>query len=89
MDGSNGELQGLISRLVDRATAYGMEVSTEKSKIMTSSTGNISANISLTGQKVEEVTSFKYLGTALCEDSTSSAEVQIGIASAVAATARL
>ena len=26
--GSNGELQDLIRRLVDRATAYGMEVST-------------------------------------------------------------
>ena len=37
MDGRNGELQDLTNRLVDRATAYGMEVSTEKSKIMTSS----------------------------------------------------
>ena len=36
--GSNGELQDLIRRLVDRATAYGMEVSTKKSKIMTNCT---------------------------------------------------
>ena len=34
MGGSKGELQGLTNRLVDRVTAYGMEVSTEKSKIV-------------------------------------------------------
>ena len=33
MGGSYSELQGFTNRLVDRATAYGMEVSTEKSKI--------------------------------------------------------
>ena len=38
--GSNGELQDLTNRLVDRAAAYGMEVSTEKSKIITNSTNN-------------------------------------------------
>ena len=59
MEGSNGELQDLINRLVDRATAYGMEVSTGRSKIMTNSTNNISADISINGQKLDEVTSFK------------------------------
>ena len=33
--GSNGELQDLKNRLVDRGAAFRMEVSTEKSKIMT------------------------------------------------------
>ena len=60
-----------------------MEVSTEKSKIMTNSTNNISANISMNGQKLEEVTIFKYLGATLCKDSTCSAEVRIRIASAM------
>ena len=49
--GSNGELQDLAKRLADRATAYGKEVSTEKSKIMSNSTNNISANINMSGQK--------------------------------------
>ena len=49
MGGSNGELQDLANRLVDRAKAYGMDVSTEKSKITTNSTNNISADISLNG----------------------------------------
>ena len=34
MGGSSGKLQDLTNRLVDRVTAYGMEVSTEKSKIV-------------------------------------------------------
>ena len=43
MGGGSGELQDLTNRLVDRATSYGMEVSTEMSKIKISSTNNISA----------------------------------------------
>ena len=55
---SNGEFQDLTNILVDRATAHGIEVSTENSKIMTNSTNNISADISMNGQKLEEVTIF-------------------------------
>ena len=40
--------------------AYGVEVSTERTKIMTNSTNNIWADISMNGQKLEEMTSFKY-----------------------------
>ena len=67
MSGSNGELQDLTSRFVDRATAYGMEVTTEKRKIMTNSTNNISADISMNGQKLEEV----WLVHVTCHDSLS------------------
>ena len=45
MGGSNGELQDLTNRLVDTAMVYGMEVSTEKNKIMTNSMNNICADI--------------------------------------------
>ena len=48
--GGNGELQDIINRHVDRATAHVMEISTEKSKIMTNSTNNISADVSMNGQ---------------------------------------
>ena len=65
-----------------------MEVSIEKSRIMTNST-TISVQISMNGQKLEEVTSFKYLGATLCKDATCSADVRIGIASAIVAMARL
>ena len=86
---NNGDLRNLNNRLVDRATAYGMEVSTEKSKIMANSTNIISADISMNGLKLEEVTSLKYQGTTLCTDGIYSAEVRIRIASAVAGIARL
>ena len=66
-----------------------MEVSTEKSKIMTTNTNNVSAGISMNGQKLEEVTSFRYRGATLCKDGTSLAEVDISIASEVTAMARL
>ena len=89
MGGSNGERQDLTIRLVDRGAAYGMEVRTEKSKIMTNSTNNISADISMNGQRLEEVTSFKYLGATLCRNDTCSAEVRIRIASAMASMATL
>ena len=53
------------------------------------STNNIGADVSMNGQKLEEVTSFKYLGAIPCKDGTCSAEIRIRIASAMAAMARL
>ena len=38
-----------------------MEVSTEKSKIMTNSTNYISADISMNGRELEGLVSFNYL----------------------------
>ena len=76
---SNGELQDLTNRLVDRATAYVAEVSTEMSKIMTNSTNNFGADNSMNGQKLAEVTSFKYLGATLCKDGICSAGVPSGL----------
>ena len=66
-----------------------IEQRAEKSKTMTDSTNHISADISMNGQKLEEVTSFKYLGAILCKDGTCLAEGCIRIASAMAAMARL
>ena len=42
MGGSDGRLQDLSNRLIDRARSYGMEVSKEKTKIMTNSTSTTS-----------------------------------------------
>ena len=91
MGSRNGELQDLSNRLIDRASrarANGIKVSIEKSKIQTSSSNNISANI-MNGQRFQKVTSCKYLGTIPCKDDTCSAEICIRIDSAVTAMARL
>ena len=89
MGSSNAEHQDFTGRLIDRAMAYGMEVSTEKSNILTNYTNNISTDMSMNGQKLKEVTSFMYLGATLCKDGTCSADVRIRIASKMAAMARL
>ena len=49
MGGSEGELQDLTNRLIDRAAAYGMEVSTQNGKFMTNSPNLISAGITING----------------------------------------
>ena len=49
MGRSNGELQDFTNTLVDRAMVYGMEVGTEKNKIMAK---NTSADISMNAHKL-------------------------------------
>ena len=61
----------------------------KSAQIMTNSTNNISADISMNGQMSEEVTSYKYLGATLCKDGTCFAEIRMRIVSATAAMARL
>ena len=59
----------------------------EKPKIMVNSTTNTSTNITMNGEKLEEVASFKYLGATLSKDFTSTADVRISIFMANAAMA--
>ena len=61
MGSSNGEVQDLTNRLIDRTTVYGVEVSTEKSKIMTNSTINISADNQHERPEVREGAQFEDL----------------------------
>ena len=89
MAGSNSELQELTNKLIATAGAYGMEISTVKSKVMVNSTNNASVSIIMDGEELEEVSSFKYLGATLTKDGTCKTEICIGIASATVAMARL
>ena len=50
---------------------------------------HVSTDTGINTKKLEEVTSFKYLGATLCKDGTCSAEVSIRIASAMARLSRL
>ena len=59
--GGEEELATLVERLDKASTAYGIEISTEKTKLKTNNTGGISKEIKVNGQKFETVTSFKYL----------------------------
>ena len=62
--------QDLTNRLVDKASTCGIVVSTGKSKNMTNFTNDIGADVSLNGQHVKELSSFKYLGATLCRGGT-------------------
>ena len=44
-----------------------MEISTEKTKLMTNNTSSINTEIKVNGQKLEKVTSFKYLGSVITD----------------------
>ena len=59
--GEEEELANLVERLDKASTAYGMEISAKKTKLMTNSTTGINTEIKVNGQKLETVTSFKYL----------------------------
>ena len=53
----------LVSYLDTASTTYGMEISAEKTKLMTNNIKGISLDIRIGGQKLETVQSFKYLGS--------------------------
>ena len=58
--GEEEELANLVERLDKASTAYGMEISAE-TKLMANNTSGISPEIKVNGQKIETVTSCKYL----------------------------
>ncbi|KAH3699738.1 hypothetical protein DPMN_074700 [Dreissena polymorpha] len=53
------ELQDLTDRLYDMTEVYEVDVSTEKSRIIADSMNNTCADITMNGEKLEDVTSFK------------------------------
>ena len=61
IDGLAGEEEfaNLIERLNRASTAYGMEISAEKTKLMTNNTSCINKEIKVNGQKLETVTSLR------------------------------
>ena len=89
MAGSNEELQDLTNRLTESANAFGMEVSSEKSKVLVNSRNNASADISMNGEQLEVVNSFKYLGATLTSDGTSIADIRSRLGAATSAMSKL
>ena len=86
--GEEEELANLVQHLDKASTAYGMEISAEKTKLMTNNTSGINTEIKVNGQKLETVTSFKYLGSVITDEG-SKPEILSRIAQATAALTRL
>ena len=70
------------------STAYGMDIGAKKTKPMTNKTSGMNTEFKVNGQKLETVTSFKYLGS-IITDEGSKPEVLSGIAQTTAALTRL
>ena len=77
----------LVEHLDKASTAYGMQISAKKTKLMTNNTSGINTEIKMNGQKLETVTSFKYLGSVISEES-SKPEILSGVAQTTAALIR-
>ena len=61
-----------------------MEISAEKTKLMTNNTSGINTVIKVNGRKLEKVTSFKYLGSVVTDEG-SKLEILSRIAQTIAA----
>ena len=85
--GEEEELANLIEYLDKASTAYSMEISAEKTKLMTNNTSGINTEIKVNGQ-LETVTSFKYLGSVITDEG-SKPEILSRTAQATAALTRL
>ena len=59
-------------RLDKASTAYGMEIGAEKTKLITNYTRGISKKTKVNRQKLETVTSFKYLGSVITDKGSKS-----------------
>ena len=66
--GEDEERANLVEHLDKASTADGMEISAEKTKLTANNTSGINTGIILNGQKLETVTSFKYLGSVINEE---------------------
>jgi len=77
-----------VDRLDKTSAVFGMEISAEKTKLMTNNVNGISIDIKINGEKLDEVESFKNLG-AVVTDQESKPEVLSKIAQTTAALARL
>ena len=86
--GEEKKLANLVERLDKASTAYGMEVSAEKTKLMTNNTSGINTEIEVNEQKLETVTSFKYQGSVITDEG-SKPEIPSRIAQTTAELTRL
>ena len=88
MAGEEEELAKLVEHLNKASTAFCIEISAKKTKLMTNNTSGINTEIKVNGQKLETVISFKYLGSVMTDEG-SKPEILSRIAQTTAALTRL
>ena len=86
--GQEQELIKLVNHLEEASTTYAMQISAEKTQLMTNNTDSISTDITIDNKKLETVRSFKYLG-AIVSNEGSRPEVLSRIAQTTAAMTKV
>ena len=86
---TNNGLQQMMQELNETAKGYGMKINIKKTKVMVvSKRGDVAAEITLDGEKIERVNKYKYLGVWITEDGRCELEVKTRIALAKEAFAK-
>lgn len=84
MGGSKKELPDRTIRHEEKAVKYGMEVSSEKDKVLTNSTFHTAlAEIGMNGQVLDDVVTFKYLVSLMSKDGSISNEIKARLAATI------
>jgi hypothetical protein len=78
-------LQDMIDRLIEIGRCYGMETNVEKTKVMRISRQQFPVKIMIDHKQLENVESFKYLGSILTNDGRCICEIKCRISMAKAA----
>jgi hypothetical protein len=78
-------LQKMIDKLIENGVCYGMEINVEKTKVMRTSRQPFPAKIMIDQKQLDNVESFKYLGSILTNDGRCTCEIKCRIAMAKAA----
>ena len=78
-------LQGMIDKLIEIGSCYGMEMNVEKTKVMRISRQPSPVTIMIDQKQLENVDSFKYLGSMLTNDGRWTREIKSRIAMTKAA----
>ena len=72
LPGQEQELVKLVYHLEEASTAYGMQISAEKTHLMTNNTNGISTDITIDNKQMETVRSFKCLGAIVSDETVRS-----------------
>ena len=72
-------LQDLIDKLTEIGRCYGMEMNAEKTKVMRISRQQFPVKIMIEQKQLENLESFKYLGSMLTNDGRCTCEIKIGL----------
>jgi hypothetical protein len=78
-------LQGMIDKLIEIGRCYGMEMNVDKTKVMRISRESFPVTFMIGQKQLENVESFKYLGSILTNDGRFMREIKFRIAMAKAA----